>query len=142
VRHISVLSLEVMSEVRQRRVGVPDGVGTEHDNWPPQTPKDERKGVGMLVYVALSYLAVGVAYLALRNPQSSKPLPQSYAICSRNGANIYTVDKDNPQVQCFVVDGDRFIDVGELGTLESHGSSAVIFTSYTSVCHAEMGNLS
>jgi hypothetical protein len=113
-----------MSEVRQHQVGGPDGVVTGRDKWPPQTPKNERKGVGMLVYVALSYLAVGVAYLALRNPQSSKPLPQSYAICSRNGANIYTVDKDDPQVQCFVVDGDRFIDVGELGTSNCDGPSA------------------
>ena len=38
-----------------------------------------------------------------------------YAICSRTGARIYTVDDANPTVQCLVVRDEFIVDTGSLG---------------------------
>ncbi|KAI0045278.1 hypothetical protein FA95DRAFT_1583421 [Auriscalpium vulgare] len=43
-----------------------------------------------------------VAYITSR----PTTLPHNYALCSRSGAHIYTVDPTNPVVQCIVVQGD------------------------------------
>ncbi|KAI0818459.1 amidohydrolase family-domain-containing protein [Trametes gibbosa] len=42
------------------------------------------------------------------------PLSDSYAICSREGAQIYTLDADNPRAQCLVVHGSKFTSTGSL----------------------------
>ena len=42
-------------------------------------------------------------------------LPDAYALCSRSGAHIYTVDPDYPRVQCMVVQGSQIVDVGAIG---------------------------
>ena len=38
-----------------------------------------------------------------------------YAICSRSGARVYTVDDANPTVQCLVVQDEFIVDTGSLG---------------------------
>lgn len=44
-----------------------------------------------------------------------------YAICSRSGARIYTVEDANPTVQCFVIQDEFIVDTGSLGVfLSSH----------------------
>jgi len=57
-------------------------------------------------------------------------VPESYAVCSKAG-NIYTVDRNNPQVECISVRGSRIVGVGSFGTyyglphlLEAHFPNA------------------
>ncbi|KAI9572099.1 amidohydrolase family-domain-containing protein [Boletus coccyginus] len=38
----------------------------------------------------------------------------SYAICSRSGARVYTVDDDNPTAQCLVIQDEFIVDTGSL----------------------------
>ncbi|OCH90259.1 hypothetical protein OBBRIDRAFT_793498 [Obba rivulosa] len=45
---------------------------------------------------------------------SSTTLSSSYALCTPNGANIYTVDDKNSKVQCLVVRNSHFVDAGPL----------------------------
>lgn len=53
-------------------------------------------------------------YVILRY-RSLSTLPESYALCSPDGANIFTVDDAKPRAQCLVVHRSHFIDVGTLG---------------------------
>lgn len=39
----------------------------------------------------------------------------TYAVCSKEGPNIYTVDPANPRVQCLVIDGKTILDTGSFG---------------------------
>lgn len=41
----------------------------------------------------------------------------SYAICSRSGARVYTVDDDNPTAQCLVIQDEFIVDTGSLGAV-------------------------
>ncbi|EIN11936.1 hypothetical protein PUNSTDRAFT_99280 [Punctularia strigosozonata HHB-11173 SS5] len=118
-----------MSDVRQRRAEPATGSKSNEDatkHGPSSSAAKSRQGLSTLAYVALSYVAVGVAYLALRRPQISRSLPHAYAICSPEGAKIYTADDQGPQVQCLVVDGDRFLDVGSIQSVterwQTHGN--------------------
>lgn len=43
-------------------------------------------------------------------------LSDSYALCSREGAQIYTLDPEKPRAQCLVVHGSTFTSTGSLGT--------------------------
>jgi len=42
-------------------------------------------------------------------------VPESYAVCSK-ARNIYTVDRNNPRVECISVRGSRIVGVGSFGT--------------------------
>jgi len=53
--------------------------------------------------------------LAYVGKRERTPLPDAYALCSRSGAHIYTVDPDFPRVQCMVVQGSHIVDVGAIG---------------------------
>ena len=75
---------------------------------PPTSNKSGRRSfvilVGILVLIIYAYLA----------SQSSTALSHSYALCSRDGNNIYTVDENNSQTQCIVVHGSYIVDTGAL----------------------------
>ncbi|EKM80842.1 hypothetical protein AGABI1DRAFT_112574 [Agaricus bisporus var. burnettii JB137-S8] len=47
----------------------------------------------------------------------------SYALCSREGDFIYTVDQNNTNVQCVVVQGAHISHTGSLSDLTGHSSS-------------------
>ncbi|EPT02697.1 hypothetical protein FOMPIDRAFT_1035858 [Fomitopsis schrenkii] len=51
---------------------------------------------------------------AILRYRSLSTLPESYALCSPDGANIFTVDDAKPRAQCLVVHRSHFIDVGTL----------------------------
>ncbi|GLB37251.1 putative amidohydrolase family protein [Lyophyllum shimeji] len=53
------------------------------------------------------------AYLFI-DPQSMKSAAGSYALCSRDGDKVYTVDAQNSQTQCIVVQGAYIVDRGSL----------------------------
>jgi hypothetical protein len=78
---------------------------------PISTPRTHRST--RLVYVASVILSVlCLAYVGRRE---RTPLPDAYALCSRSGAHIYTVDPDFPRAQCMVVQGSYIVDVGAIG---------------------------
>lgn len=64
--------------------------------------------------IALVSLALSGAYFYSHWPTRSE-LPSDYILCSSDGDKIYTVDDMNPNVQCFVVKGEHFVDVGSVG---------------------------
>ena len=79
--------------------------------------KQAAAGRYLLVLVSLSISA----FIFLRTSYAPPEPPSSYALCSPDGANIYTVDPAAPRVQCVVIDGDTFVDTGSLGqVLPSH----------------------
>ncbi|KAF8070294.1 amidohydrolase family-domain-containing protein [Lyophyllum atratum] len=45
---------------------------------------------------------------------SSTKASNSYALCSREGNKVYTVDAQNAQTQCIVVQGSYIVDLGSL----------------------------
>lgn len=65
----------------------------------------------VLVLVSISIAAVFI----LRTSLAGTDIPQSYALCSRDGNNIYTVDTVAPRVQCLVVQDGKFVDTGSVG---------------------------
>ncbi|KAI0692540.1 amidohydrolase family-domain-containing protein [Cerioporus squamosus] len=73
-----------------------------------------------ILLVALSLVTSGYVFydsLALRSHQA---FSDSYALCSREGAQIYTVDPENPRAQCLTVRGDTFVSTGSLEHILSH----------------------
>jgi len=66
-----------------------------------------------LLYVTSVILSM--LCLAYVGGRERTPLPDAYALCSRSGAHIYTVDLDHPRVQCMVVQGSHIVDVGAIG---------------------------
>lgn len=58
--------------------------------------------------------AVAVSGYVLIAPQAPKTLPASYALCSREGNKIYTVDETNSQTQCIVIHQSHIVDKGVL----------------------------
>jgi hypothetical protein len=66
-----------------------------------------------LLYVSSAVLSM--LCLAYVSKQERTPLPDAYALCSRSGAHIYTIDPDYPRVQCMVVQGSHIVDVGAIG---------------------------
>jgi len=58
-------------------------------------------------------IALGI-YVASKTRATT--VPESYAICSKKGNKVYTVDDENSQTQCVVVSGAYIVDTGSLGT--------------------------
>lgn len=73
-------------------------------------------------------------------------LPETYALCSPNGSNIYTVNAKNQKVQCIVVEGSKVIDMGSLGKRSQAGavpdshSAFQKFRRYTNEVEAEVSD--
>ncbi|KAI0656518.1 amidohydrolase family-domain-containing protein [Cubamyces menziesii] len=72
--------------------------------------------------VALISLALTsyFAYNKLGNIVQPSSPSEPYALCSREGAHIYTLDAKNPRVQCLVVNGSKFMSSGSLDQVLSH----------------------
>lgn len=107
-----------MSDLRQRKplasVDVAQSGDQDHNAKKDQPGRTSTKFSGS-IFAALAYLAVGAAYLALKKINGPAPLPDTYGLCSKDGADIYTVDPEKPRVQCIVVEGARLIDRGSMG---------------------------
>ncbi|KAN0114100.1 Amidohydrolase family domain containing protein [Russula decolorans] len=65
-----------------------------------------------LLYVMSAILSVYC--VAIVGGRRHAPLPDAYALCSRSGANIYTVDPNYRRAQCMVVQGSYIVDVGAI----------------------------
>ena len=65
--------------------------------------------------LGLVSLALSTTYFYSQYHPSAEFRASHYALCSSDGANIYTVDADKPNVQCIVVQDGHFVDAGSLG---------------------------
>lgn len=87
-------------------------------------PHPESRSRGSIIILASLCLALFIYF----RPKTPTVLPELYALCSPDGANIYTVDVINPRVQCLVVRGPDFVDAGSVGTcLPKNPSLPIIF---------------
>jgi hypothetical protein len=77
----------------------------------PSTPTSFKLGL----YVVVGYVAVAASWLLSHKLAQPTPLAGVYALCSREGAKIYTVDSKLPNVQCVVVHNSTIVDRGSLG---------------------------
>jgi hypothetical protein len=78
----------------------------------PQQYKAPKTTSQQLFLIFLIPLAIPVFFLW---PPFQRHLSlASYALCSRNGTRIYTVDAMNTKVQCAVIHNSKFVDVGPL----------------------------
>lgn len=68
---------------------------------------------GRCILILLSVSLSAFVWCRYNTPVSD--VPTSYALCSRDGDNIYTVDSSAPVAQCLVVRDGLFVDVGSLG---------------------------
>ena len=65
-----------------------------------------------LLYTSSAILSI--LCLVYVSRQERTPLPDAYALCSRTGSHIYTVDPDYPRAQCMVVQGSYIVDIGTI----------------------------
>lgn len=118
------------SGVRQRRKIIPPaGSVAPKQRGGPKRPTPTR---GVHIAISLALLAFLVVYANRKNltksnapwtgDDGSKPLPEWYAVCSREGKKIYTVPVDGGAgaVQCVVVGGKRVVDTGSLAHVRRH----------------------
>lgn len=110
--------------VRRRRTSV---VKTRPPRVKYQVTGAGRAPRNLPIAISLALLAAIVLY-ANRNgltkaaspwtvDSGMKPLPETYAVCSREGKRVYTVPADEPSagaVECVVVGGQRVLDTGSL----------------------------
>jgi hypothetical protein len=67
-------------------------------------------------FVVLLSLASSLAIWVCKG--GPEVLASNYAVCSRVGAKVYTVDDNNPTVQCLVVHDAFIVDTGSLGSFQ------------------------
>ncbi|KAN0134017.1 Amidohydrolase family domain containing protein [Lactarius tabidus] len=77
-----------------------------------------------LLYASSAILSIlCLAYVSRRE---RTPLPDAYALCSRSGSHIYTVDPDYPRAQCMVVQGSYIVDVGTMDEVHRRWESSIL----------------
>ncbi|KAI8975925.1 amidohydrolase family-domain-containing protein [Trametes punicea] len=85
---------------------VPSSQAVSHTS--PKVPGPISRFLGLVSLVLLFYLV----YRKLNVYGKPYVLPDSFALCSREGPQIYTLDAQNPRVQCLVVNGSQFTTIG------------------------------
>ena len=89
-----------------------------------RTPRPPRKTNRSLhISISLLILAFFVVYAQQNKPKqdpfrvAGRSLPQWYAVCSKEGAKVYTVPEEGGEgaVECVVVNGKYVHDNGSLG---------------------------
>ena len=90
---------------------------------PPDPRRNPRTTRSLHLSLTLGILALFVLYARQNGSQlntyayGGKKMPQQYAICSKEGKNIYTVPEEGGvgAVECVVVSGKEVIDTGSIG---------------------------
>lgn len=67
------------------------------------------------IFVLAFIMLVCAVFLSHGETPLAHPLPNSYAVCSRTGAAIYTVDEAGSLVQCMAIHDSHIIATGSLG---------------------------
>ncbi|GBE81356.1 amidohydrolase family-domain-containing protein [Sparassis latifolia] len=88
--------------------------------------------LGARVYILLASVALSL-FIYFRS-RSAAPLPEVYALCSSDGANIYTIDDSNARVECLVVREYYFVYAGSLDEVKARWNGA------TSLWNASSGH--
>ncbi|KAI0812390.1 amidohydrolase family-domain-containing protein [Irpex lacteus] len=77
--------------------------------------------------LGLASLALSTTYFySARYSSPTEFRGSNYALCSPDGANIYTVDPERPHVQCFVVQDGHFVDAGSLPVSDANVNATEI----------------
>jgi hypothetical protein len=105
--------------VRRRRGVQADA--SKHEELSSTTGKRTKKAeptswVRQILVLGAPVLAFVAAALLARQLARPTPLGEVYALCSRDGRGIYTVDESLPTVQCIGVNGTTIFDRGRLST--------------------------
>ncbi|TFK83915.1 hypothetical protein K466DRAFT_497548 [Polyporus arcularius HHB13444] len=118
------------NDPRLRRRTTPEKAGTPEPA-PSSTPQPTSGSTSKVLLGVLSIaFSAYVVYdkFTASTDHTQAPLPDAYALCSREGAHpqIYTVDPENPRAQCLLVHGDKFLSAGSLDHVQSswHETSA------------------
>ena len=103
-----------MSELRRRNIADPipaaKGTRTNGDATQGSAPS---ASVPLKRVVVFSALAISIFFwFYIQVPPASV---NCYAVCSRSGARVYTVDDVNSTVQCLVIQDEFIVDIGSLG---------------------------
>jgi hypothetical protein len=128
---------QVMSELRDRRTAAKMTETAEKQpllqgrsksapfQRTPRPPTSRRPTRSIHISISLLILAAFVIYAqksGLKKPSrvyelGGKPLPEYYAICSKEGKKVYTVPESEGlgPVDCVVVSGKYVVDIGSIG---------------------------
>lgn len=68
-------------------------------------------------YVIIILGAVTLSALTYTYLETSSVSVTAYALCSRDGHSVYTVDAKNARTQCLVVHNSMIVDTGSLGKI-------------------------
>lgn len=85
----------------------------------PESGPSSSDGGRSTIYVLIILLSLAVSAIVVFGPGNDVPLPPSYALCTRDGDNIYTVDEENKRVQCLLVQDAHIIDAGSLDEVKA-----------------------
>lgn len=107
-----------MSELRRRNIAdsIPAQKRTQTNS---DATQSSLPSASVALKTVLIFLSLSVSAFFWRYTQVPPASVNCYAICSRSGARIYTVDDANHIVQCFVIQDEFIVDIGSLGALSS-----------------------
>ncbi|KAA1474330.1 hypothetical protein DENSPDRAFT_840908 [Dentipellis sp. KUC8613] len=110
-----------MSDLRNRSPSSGKGVAPETEQLKQSGPhypqsSDSRVLTKLLYLLSTVFALCWVVFFNTRPSYVS----DTYALCSKDGAMIYTVDPKRPRVQCIVVRGPMIIDMGSLEEVHRH----------------------
>lgn len=99
-----------------RKPSVPTDPSMSKDTYiPPPVTGSNTASKASRYLLGLASLALSTTYFySARYSSPTQFRSSNYALCSPDGANIYTVDPERPHVQCFVVQDGHFVDAGSL----------------------------
>ncbi|KAJ3518136.1 hypothetical protein NLJ89_g62 [Agrocybe chaxingu] len=111
------------SSLDSDKPGVPSPIAGKKDYKQRQEDHDLKptKGRGWFKFQLLfGVVGLFAAFLLARKPAA--PLPEAYALCSKENDKIYLVDDKNTQTQCIVVEGAYIVGTGSLDTVRGNWS--------------------
>ena len=71
--------------------------------------------IGRALLILLSVAISLFFFFRDKSARTIADIPETYALCSPDGDNIYTVDDIIPRAQCLVVRDAKFVDIGSIG---------------------------
>ncbi|KZP34268.1 hypothetical protein FIBSPDRAFT_846377 [Athelia psychrophila] len=84
------------------------------------TPPRDRRGA------LIAFVSLACAMLLYTQKRTHTALPQSYALCSRTGQDIYTVDTAGAKVQCIAVHDAQIVATGSLDDMREDWSDLAV----------------
>jgi len=109
-----------MSNLHHRPITPPEAAKGEGP--PPSTPLPKRQAPTapskpLSWGYKLVYAAVALSTLAYFSPRDDSNISGMYAVCAGKRKGIFTVDEQNTQVDCMLVEGPYVRDTGSLRVL-------------------------